>query len=84
MPLCLNANKLKLFNYSNKDLRDRIELIQDFDMPIVSTNVQMTPDGQYIFATGKYFKINFSLLAFGKKILKKANLNNYLNLIYFN
>lgn len=35
-----------------KELRDRIELIQDFEMPIVSNNVQISPDGQYIFATG--------------------------------
>jgi ribosome biogenesis protein ENP2 len=42
--------KILVINYS--DLRDRIELIQDFDMPIVSNSVQMSPDGQYIFATG--------------------------------
>ena len=35
-------------------MRERIELIQDFDMPIVSNGVQMSPDGQYIFATGVY------------------------------
>jgi ribosome biogenesis protein ENP2 len=36
------------------ELQDRIELIQDFDMPIVSNQVQTSPDGQYIFATGVY------------------------------
>ena len=36
------------------DLRRRIELIQDFEMPTVSSNVKMSPDQQYIFATGWY------------------------------
>lgn len=36
------------------ELRDRIELIQDFDMPIVSSQVTISPDGQYIFASGVY------------------------------
>lgn len=36
------------------DLRRRIELIQDFEMPIVSTTVRTSPDGQYIMATGIY------------------------------
>lgn len=39
---------------NDPDLRDRIELIQDFEMPIVSNEVKMSPDGQYIFATGTY------------------------------
>lgn len=29
-------------------------MIQEFDMPAVSSTVKMTPDGQYIFATGIY------------------------------
>lgn len=36
------------------DLRRRIELIQDFDMPDLSTSVKVTPDGQYIITTGIY------------------------------
>lgn len=31
-----------------------LELIQDFDMPGVSTNVRVTEDGNYILATGIY------------------------------
>ncbi len=36
------------------DIRRRIELIQDFDMPGVSSNVQVSPDGEFILATGIY------------------------------
>lgn len=36
------------------DLRKRIELIQDFDMPDECTTISMSPDGQYILATGTY------------------------------
>jgi len=36
------------------DIRRRIELIQDFDMPAVSTSIRVSKDGQYIFATGIY------------------------------
>ena len=33
---------------------NNLELIQDFDMPGVSTNVRVTDDGNYILATGIY------------------------------
>lgn len=36
------------------DIRRRIELIQDFDMPGVSTTIRVSRDGQYILATGIY------------------------------
>jgi ribosome biogenesis protein ENP2 len=36
------------------DMRRRIELIQDFEMPDVSTCICMSPDGQYIFVGGTY------------------------------
>lgn len=35
-------------------MKRRIELLQDFDMPGLSTTVKVTPDGQYILATGIY------------------------------
>ena len=34
-------------------LRRRIELLQDFSMPIASTGIQVTADGQYIMASGE-------------------------------
>ena len=36
------------------DLRRRIELIQDFVMPGVSTSIRMSPDNQYIIVAGTY------------------------------
>ncbi|XP_036321787.1 nucleolar protein 10 [Rhagoletis pomonella] len=36
------------------DSRRQIELIQDFDMPGVCTSMRMSPDQQYILATGTY------------------------------
>lgn len=54
LPDWISERKKRKMIRSDPDLRDRIELIQDFDMPIVSNQVQMSPDGQYIFATGTY------------------------------
>jgi len=36
------------------ELKRRIELVQDFDMPGLSNMVKITPDGEYIMATGIY------------------------------
>jgi ribosome biogenesis protein ENP2 len=36
------------------DIRRRIELIQDFDMPGLSTTIRVSRDGQYVLATGIY------------------------------
>lgn len=36
------------------DLRRRVELIQDFEMPILSTSIRLSPDEHYIIATGIY------------------------------
>lgn len=36
------------------DSRKRIELIQDFEMPGMSTQLKMSPDQQFILATGVY------------------------------
>lgn len=37
------------------DLRRRIELIQDFSMPVASTGIRVSADGQYILASGQCF-----------------------------
>lgn len=37
-----------------EDIRRRIELIQDFSMPGLSTSVKMSPDNKFILATGIY------------------------------
>lgn len=36
------------------DIRRRIELIQDFSMPGVSTSIRVSKDEQHILATGIY------------------------------
>lgn len=36
------------------DIRRRIELIQDFNMPGISTSIRVSKDEQYILATGIY------------------------------
>ena len=36
------------------DAKQRIELIQGFEMPMLSSSISMTRDGQYIFVTGMY------------------------------
>ena len=45
-------NNLSFTNFPA--LRRRIELLQDFSMPVASTGVQVTSDGQYILASGQW------------------------------
>uniref|UniRef100_A0A336M9U5 CSON011986 protein n=1 Tax=Culicoides sonorensis TaxID=179676 RepID=A0A336M9U5_CULSO len=50
----LSEEKKRNLLKKNADFRRRIELIQDFDMPGVSTAIRMSKDNQYILATGTY------------------------------
>lgn len=45
-----NSAKLKY----DSAWRNRIELVQDFEFPEASIKIKMTPDGQFIMATGVY------------------------------
>uniref|UniRef100_H2YS54 Nucleolar protein 10 n=1 Tax=Ciona savignyi TaxID=51511 RepID=H2YS54_CIOSA len=54
LPEFISDKKKRSLQKNDVDLRRRIELIQDFGMPTVSNTVKMSPDGQYIFATGTY------------------------------
>ncbi|CAH1974560.1 unnamed protein product [Acanthoscelides obtectus] len=54
LPEWLSERKRRALLKSNVDIRRRIELIQDFDMPGVSTTIKVSRDGQYILATGIY------------------------------
>ncbi|XP_039278900.1 nucleolar protein 10 [Nilaparvata lugens] len=54
LPDWLSERKRRALQKKNVDIRRRIELIQDFDMPGLSTTVKVSPDGQYILATGIY------------------------------
>jgi ribosome biogenesis protein ENP2 len=50
----ITDRKRRALAKDNVDIRRRIELIQDFEMPGVSTGVGLSPDGQFILATGTY------------------------------
>ncbi|XP_075720001.1 nucleolar protein 10 isoform X1 [Rhinoderma darwinii] len=54
LPEWLSDRKRRALQKKDVDVRRRIELIQDFDMPTVSTNIRVSKDGQYIMATGTY------------------------------
>uniref|UniRef100_A0A2R5LEN2 Putative nucleolar protein 10 n=1 Tax=Ornithodoros turicata TaxID=34597 RepID=A0A2R5LEN2_9ACAR len=54
LPEWLSDRKKRMLAKKHSDIRHRIELIQDFDMPTVSNCVKMSKDGQYILATGIY------------------------------
>lgn len=54
LPEWLSDRKKRALQKKDVDIRRRIELIQDFDMPGLSTNVCMSRDNQYILATGIY------------------------------
>ncbi|XP_047544697.1 nucleolar protein 10 [Vanessa atalanta] len=54
LPDWLTERKKRALLKKNVDLRRRIELIQEFDMPGVSTSLRVSKDGQYIMATGIY------------------------------
>lgn len=50
----LSDRKKRALQSKDLDVRRRVELIQDFEMPGVSTNIQVSKDGQYIMAAGIY------------------------------
>lgn len=54
LPDWLSDKKRREAQRKNVDVSRRIELIQDFDMPAVATSLELSPDGQYILATGTY------------------------------
>lgn len=54
LPDWLSERKRRMLQRKDVDIRRRIELIQDFEMPGVSTGVKMSGDGNFIFATGVY------------------------------
>ncbi|KAM6459783.1 nucleolar protein 10 isoform 1-T1 [Liasis olivaceus] len=54
LPEWLSDRKKRALQKKNVDIHRRIELIQDFDMPAVSTKIKVSQDGQYVMATGTY------------------------------
>nr|CAH0099809.1 unnamed protein product [Daphnia galeata] len=54
LPEWLSDRKKRALQSKDLDVRRRVELIQDFDMPGVSTSIKVSKDGKYIMATGIY------------------------------
>lgn len=54
LPEWLSDRKKRALQSKDLDIRRRVELIQDFDMPGVSTSIKVSKDGKYIMATGIY------------------------------
>ncbi|KAH9380325.1 hypothetical protein HPB48_013384 [Haemaphysalis longicornis] len=54
LPEWLSDRKKRMLAKKHSEIRHRIELIQDFEMPTVSTNVAMSRDGQFVMAVGTY------------------------------
>ena len=60
--LCRPLSFLSFLMYiiiNHLDVRRRIELIQDFEMPTASTNIEISQDGNYVLASGneKFIKL---------------------------
>ena len=54
LPEWLDERKRRTLLKKDVELRRRLELLQDFDMPSVSANIKISTDGDYILATGTY------------------------------
>uniref|UniRef100_A0A452EEE6 Nucleolar protein 10 n=1 Tax=Capra hircus TaxID=9925 RepID=A0A452EEE6_CAPHI len=63
LPEWLSDRKKRALQKKDVDIRRRIELIQDFEMPTVCTTIKVSKDGQYILATGKGQNESFSCFA---------------------
>jgi ribosome biogenesis protein ENP2 len=54
LPEWISERKRRSLLKNDLGLRRRIELLQDFSMPVAATGVQVTADGQYILTSGVY------------------------------
>lgn len=54
MPEWLSERKRRTLQKNDINIRRRIELLQDFEMPVASSNVCVSADKQYIMASGVY------------------------------
>ncbi|CAI5448458.1 unnamed protein product [Caenorhabditis angaria] len=54
VPEWMSSRARRKLEQRNADVRQRIQLIQDFEMPDVSNTVNITPDGKYVWASGNY------------------------------
>ena len=54
IPDWLSERKKRLLLKTDVSMRKRIQLIQEFEMPISSQRIALTPDKTHIYATGVY------------------------------
>ena len=54
LPEWLDERKRRTLLKKDVELRRRLELLQEFEMPSVSSNIRISNDGDYILATGTY------------------------------
>lgn len=54
LPDWLSDKKRRQLLKKNTELRHKTELIQDLEMPVLSTNIVVSPDRNYLFVTGMY------------------------------
>ena len=54
VPEWLNERKRRQLLKQNPEMQRRVQLLQDFDMPVASSQVSVSADGNYIIAAGVY------------------------------
>lgn len=54
IPDWLSDRKRRQLLKKNQHLAKRTELIQDLEMPVLSTDISLSPDGNYLFVAGMY------------------------------
>ncbi|GAB1601072.1 nucleolar protein 10-like [Argonauta hians] len=54
LPEWLTDRKKRQLQKTDLDVRQRVELIQDLEMPSLSSSITVTPDGKNIYVTGSY------------------------------
>ncbi|KAL6738633.1 hypothetical protein Aduo_012160 [Ancylostoma duodenale] len=54
IPEWMNSEARRRAERKSIDVRRRVQLIQDFEMPDVSHTINISRDGRYVFATGCY------------------------------
>ena len=53
LPDWITERKRRALVRNDPQLQQRIQLLQDFEMPTASTKLRISPDGQYILSAGK-------------------------------
>ncbi|XP_055327272.1 nucleolar protein 10-like [Paramacrobiotus metropolitanus] len=54
LPDWISSKKRRQAEKNDVQLRRRIQIFQDFDMPEISSSIKVSPDGQYVLAAGAY------------------------------